>query len=106
MRQLCETRPEPRGSSADAGLGRVQHLDVEAAVRGHGGVGLTVHALVVAPALGPGPGQLNCPEAGLSRGWSWSLVEPVPESLEPVDMSEVRCAAAASRWRSQCPPPG
>ena len=33
------------------------------------------------PALGPGPGQLNCPEAGLSRGWSWSLVEPVPESL-------------------------
>ena len=70
------------------------HLDVEAAVRGHGGVGLTVHALVVAPALGPGPGQLNCPEAGLSRGWSWSLVEPVPESLEPVDMSEVRCAGS------------
>ena len=54
------------------------------------------------PALGPGPGQLNCPEAGLSRGWSWSLVEPVPESLEPVDMSEVRCAVssrATSRWR-------
>ena len=46
------------------------------------------------PALGPGPGQLNCPEAGLSRGWSWSLVEPVPESLEPVDMSEVRCAGS------------
>ena len=47
------------------------------------------------PALGPGPGQLNCPEAGLSRGWSWSLVEPVPESLEPVDMSEVRCAGSS-----------
>ena len=45
------------------------------------------------PALGPG--QLNCPEAGLSRGWSWSLVEPVPESLEPVDMSEVRCAVSS-----------
>ena len=42
-----------------------------------------------------GPGQLNCPEAGLSRGWSWSLVEPVPESLEPVDMSEVRCAVSS-----------
>ena len=52
------------------------------------------------PALGPGPGQLNCPEAGLSRGWSWSLVEPVPESLEPVDMSEVLCAVS-SRGRQQ-----
>ena len=95
MQQLCETRPEPRGSNVDAGLGQVPHLGVEAAVRGHGGVGLTVHALVVAPALGPGPGQLNWPEAGLSRGWSWSLVEPVPESLEPVDMSEVRCAVSS-----------
>ena len=42
-----------------------------------------------------GPGQLNCPEAGHSRGWSWSLVEPVPESLEPVDMSEVLCAVSS-----------
>ena len=34
-----------------------------------------------------GPDQLNCPEAGLSRGWSWSL--------DPVDMSEVRCAVSS-----------
>ena len=61
MRQLCETRPEPRGSNVDAGLGRVLHLDVEAAVRGHGGVGLAVHALVVAPRPRP---------AELPRGWA------------------------------------
>ena len=63
MRQLCETRPEPRGSNVDAGLGQVPHLDVEAAVRGHGGVGLTVHALVVAPRPRPRPAEL-------ARGWA------------------------------------
>ena len=65
MRQLCETRPEPRGSSADAGLGQVLHLDVEAAVRGQGGVGLTVHALVVAPRPRP-----RAWPAELPRGWA------------------------------------
>ena len=95
MRQLCEARPEPRGSNVDAGLGRVLHLDVEAAVRGHGGVGLAVHALVVAPRPRP---------AELPRGWAQQglVLVAVPESLEPVDMSEVRCAGssrATSRWR-------
>ena len=64
-RQLCEARPEPRGSSADAGLGQVLHLDVEAAVRGQGGVGLTVHALVVAPRPRP-----RLQPAELPRGWA------------------------------------
>ena len=87
-------------AAACRGCTRPPHLDVEAAVRGHAGVGhasgLAVHAIWLShPALYAGPGQLNCPEAGLSRGWSWSLVEPVPESLEPVDMSEVRCAGSS-----------